>query len=281
MTEPNYRGIIKLLGASAILVILLALMVSTSGCVTSAKEVYKGLTATPVPTTTPPTPEPTPIPTVPPTPAAIETLAAHYVDPFAHGERWEDQWFEWERKDVQGINGEGTKDLLVGVVCYRHAFLDYYTWWNAALGNYMVQKPGEGNRYFVAWVHEEMLGNDSSYDPSMWIFDEEAFRLQVRDTLYSPDLTHNPVNRIRELDRQYDFYDTTIAGPFAWKVRYSGYNPETAGYIAERIGWLRLGRGNAVDGYILFEIPKDTMEDEIALLGSFSRFGSAYWKFTR
>lgn len=281
MIEFNWDTSSKLLIVVFVMVALLLAMTASTGCVSAAKQVAADALATPIPTTTPPTPTPTPIPTVPPTPAAIETLAAHYVDPFAHGERWEDQWFKWERKDVQGINGEGTKDLLVGIVCYRHAFLDYYTWWNAALGNYQVQKPAEGNRYFVAWVHEEMLGVNSSYDPSMWIFDETAFRLQVRDTLYSPDLTHNPVNRIRELDRQYDFYDAVITGPFGWKVRYSGYNPETAGYIAERIGWLRLGPGNAVDGYILFEIPDDTMENEVALIGSFSRFGSAYWKFTR
>lgn len=261
---------------AVVMLTLVMLFMLNSGCVTAAKQIAADALATPVPTTTPPTPTPTPIPTTPPTPKAIETLAAHYVDPFVQGERWEDQWFKWKREDVQG-----NKDLQVGVVEYRHAFLDYYTWWNAAMGNYQVQKPAAGNRYFVVWVHEEMIGENSTYDPSMWIFDETSFRVQVKGQIYSPDTVHNPVNRIRELDRQYDFYDTVITGPFGWQVRYSGFNPETAGYVAERKGWLRLGQGNAVDGYILFEIPKDTMESDILVLGSFSRFGNAYWRITR
>lgn len=276
MIDVNYRGVAWFGLMAFVLSLIMIAFIMNAGCITAAKKIGQDALATPIPTTTPPTPTPTPIPTTPPTPKALETLAPHYVDPFLHGERWEDQWFKWTRQDVQGA-----KDLQVGVVVYRHAFMDYYTWWNAAMGNYQVQKPAQGNRYFVAWVHEEMLGEDSTYDPSMWIFDETSFRLQVNGILYEPDTTHNPVNRIRELDRQYDFYDTVTAGPFGWQVRYSGFNPETAGYVAERRGWLRLGKGNAVDGYILFEIPKETMEEDILMLGSFSTFGTAYWRFTR
>jgi hypothetical protein len=78
----------------------------------------------------------------------------------------------------------------------------------------------------------------------------------------------------------YDYTDTVIAGPFSYLIRYTGFNPETAGYVSERIGWLRMGKGNAVDGYVLFEVPKETMEEDLLLTGSFSRFGTAYWKFT-
>jgi hypothetical protein len=276
MIEFNWDTSSKLLIAAFVLVALLIAMTASAGCITAAKKIGSDALATPIPTTIPPTPTPTPIPTPIPTPEAIETLAAHYVDPYIHGERWEDQWFKWIRKDVQGY-----KDMDAGIVVYRHAFMDYYTWWNAALGNYQVQKPAAGYRYFVAWVHEEMMGDNSTYDPSMWIYDEKAFRLQVNGVLYSPDTVHNPVNRIRELERQYDYYDTVRTGPFGWLVRYSGYNPETAGYVAERIGWLRLGKGNSVDGYILFEIPKETMEEDILMLGSFSSFGTAHWRFTR
>jgi len=115
----------------------------------------------------------------------------------------------------------------------------------------------------------------------MWIFDETSFRLQVKGKLYENDQSHNPVNVIRELDTKYDYYDTVITRPFGWDIRYSGKNPETAGYVAERRGWLRWGEGNAVDGYIMYEIPETTMEEDILLTGSFSRFGTAYWRFSR
>jgi hypothetical protein len=277
MIEFNWDTSSKLIIIGLILSALVIAMTINSGCITQGKTLIKDALATPTPTPSPePTPTPSPEPTPEPTPKSIETLAAHYVDPYMTGERWEGQWFKWLRYDVQG-----EKDLEIGILAYRHAYLDKYTWWNAALGNYQTQLPSEGNRYFVAWVHEEMLGVNSTYDPSMWIFDERAFRLQVKDNLYEVDASHNPVNRIKEFDTKYDYYNTVTAGPFGWDLRYTGNSPETAGYTAERRGWIRMGKGNAIDGYLLFEVPKSTMDEDVALIGSFSSFGSAYWRFTR
>jgi hypothetical protein len=277
MIELNYKGIIAWLIIGILAVFLIAFILS-AGCMTAGKNVVKEVMKTPTPTPTPsPTPTLPPPPTPRPTPIAIETLAAHYVDPYIQGERWEGQWFKWLRLDVTG-----KKDLNIGIIVYRHAFMDYYTWYDAPLGNYQVQKPKDGYRYFLVWVHEEMLGDNQTYDPSMWIFDETAFRLQVKGQLYEADETHNPVNRIRELDRKWDYYNTVTAGPFAWDLRYTGVSsPSQAGYVAERRGWLRWGPGNAVDGYIIFEIPKDSMEEDITLNSGFGRFGSALWRFTK
>ena len=278
MININYKGILWFFMIAAMLIAFMA-MVASSGCVTMAKNIGKDVMKTPTPT---PTPKPTPKPVIPtpvPTPEGVPTLAAHYVDPFLHGERWEGQWFKWLRNDVQGINGEGKKDLYVGIIAYRHKFLDRYSWFNNAVGNYQSQWPADGNRYFAVWIHEEMLGPNSSFDPSMWVFDESAFRLQIGDKVYYPDETHNPVNHILEFDNYHDYYDTVIASPFSWNIRFTGHDPATGGYAATRQGWLRWGPGNAVDGYILFEIPADTYEKDVILLGAFSTFGNAYWRF--
>ena len=281
MIEINYKGIAW---GFAIILMLIAFvaMVLSAGCITAAKNVGKEIMKTPTPTPTPlPTPTPTPKPTPVPTVSSIPTLAPHYVDPFAPGERWEGQSYQWRRLDVQGINGEGIKDLWVSVITYRHKFLDRYSWFNNADGNYYSQEPSAGNRYLAVWVHEEMMGENSSYDPSMWIFDERSFRLQVGGKAYSADETHNPVNHILEFDQYHDYYDTVIAGPFSWNVRYTGQSPATGGYDATRQGWLRWGPGNAADGYILFEVPKETYEKDVILLGAFSTFGNAYWRFAK
>ena len=280
MIEINYKGIAWGFAIILMLVAFMAMVVS-SGCVTMAKNIGKEVMKTPTPTPTPlPTPTPTPKPTPLPTPVSIPTLAAHYVDPFMYGERWEGQFYEWRRYNVQGINGEGLKDLWVSILAYRHKFLDRYSWYNNAMGNYMSQSPKEGYRYFAVWVREEMLGSNSSYDPSMWVFDESAFRLQVGNSVYYPDETHNPVNHILEFDNYPEYDKAGIAGPFAWKILYTGHDPATGGYTATRPGYMRWGPGNAIDGYILFEIPANTQEKDVMLLGSFSTFGSAYWRFT-
>lgn len=280
MIEINYKGMFACLGIILVLMILMVGFTVSSGCISAAKKIGKDVLATPTPTPTPPPiPSPTPTPTPVPTPESIPTFHARYVDPFAQSERWEGQWFKWLRQDVQGINSEGKKDLFIGIITYRHAFVDKLTYYSNLWGQYFEEKPSDGNRYFVAWVHEEMMGDNQSYDPSMWIFDQDSFSLQVKDKLYQPIQPVEPTEKLLEFQYTYDYYNTVITGPFGYDVKYTGNSPETGGFTATKRGWLRWGKGNAMDGYMIFEIPKDSMPDDIALIGSFSRFGSAYWKF--
>jgi hypothetical protein len=229
----------------------------------------------PVPVVTVPlvnvTPTPTPTPTPRQTPVALPTIKQQPVDPFIHGERWEGQWFKWSRPNVSGY-----KDMNAGIIVYQHAWLDNYTWFNNAMGQYYKQEPVKGNRYFVVWVHEESFGPD---DPGFWPFFEDSFRLQIKDILIEHDTTHNPTCRILELDRKYDYYNTITAPPFGYYIKKTGFNQSTGGYAAQQIGEIRVGQGNSADGYILFEVPKGTMTEDVILLGNFARFGSAYWRF--
>ena len=272
--EFNWKSIMGLLLIAGVFVAFMAMILS-SGCITFAKSTATELLATPTPTPTPiPTPTPTPTPTPKQTPASIPTIKQIPVDPYIHGERYEGQWFKWYRPDILGL-----KDLDAGVIAYRHAWLDNYTWYNPSLGQYFKQEPTKGNRYFVVWVHEELFGINSTNDPGMYPFYNDSFRLQVKGNLIEADTVHNPVCRILELDHKYDYYNTITAPPFGWYIKQIGYNPETGGYAAIPIGEIRMGQGNAADGYILFEVPKGTMTEDVILLGNFGRFGTAYWRF--
>ena len=273
MNEINWDGIIGWLIIAFVLVAFVAMILS-AGCITLAKSAYTDLTATPEPTPTPIPIIPAPTPTPRQTPTALESILQKPVDPFIHGERSEGQWFKWYRPDILGL-----KDLDAGVIAYRHAWLDNYSWYDNAMGQYYKQEPTKGNRYFVVWVHEEIFGTNSTNDPGMYPFYDDAFRIQVKDKLIEADTVHNPVCRILELDHKYDYYNTITAPPFGWYIKQIGYSPETGGYAALRIGEIRMGQGNAADGYILFEVPKGTMTEDVILLGNFARFGSAYWRF--
>jgi len=226
------------------------------------------INVTTIPTEAPITPEPTP--------EAIPTLNIEYADPFAAGTRSENQWYKWYRPDVQGL-----KDMQIGIVVYRHRFLDRYTWWNPSTGNYFTQRPAPGYRYFAAWVHQEMIGTNQTDDPSFWSFDSNAFALQVGTTIYTHQIngTYNPVVRIKEFDGYTDYYGAITAPPFGYYVKYTGTNPDTGGFRAEKLGWLRMGQGNAIDGFILYEIPKESQTRDIQLTGEFGTFGSAQWTF--
>ena len=277
MSDFNYRVFLECLAIAFVLIGTLSILLLSAGCVTMAKEQIKEAMKTPTPTPTPiPTPTPTPTPTPIPTPKAIPTLAAHPVDPYMHGERWQGQWFKWLRLDVQG-----EKDLDAGIIVYRSEFADKLTYYNNLWGNYYAVKPSEGNRYFIVWIHEEIFGTNGTFDPSMWIFDENAFRLQVKGTMQENIWPVVPEYVIGELQNEHDYYNTVISAPFGYDRIYTAHNPETGGWVAQKRGWLRMGQGNSIDGYLIYEVPEKTMPGDLLLLGNFATFGTAYWRFSR
>ena len=113
----------------------------------------------------------------------------------------------------------------------------------------------------------------------MWGFDRDAFRLQYKQKLIKADENYMPVNRIKEFDDYTDYYGAVTAPYFGYRQIYSGHNPESGGWVADRVGYLRMGQGNSIDGYILFQVPKEAFDEDVMLLGSFSTFGTAHWKF--
>ena len=74
-------------------------------------------------------------------------------------------------------------------------------------------------------------------------------------------------------------YNLVIAPPCGYDYIRTGNNPETAGYVAQPSGWLKPGKSNAMDGYIMFEVPSDAQESDLLLIGNFAGFGNAYWRF--
>jgi len=275
MIDINYKGILTACGIALLFMIMLVLMVSTSGCITATKNTVTVILATPTPTPTPiPTPTPTPTPTPKQTPVSLPTIKQQPVDPFIHGERWEGQWFKWHRPDVLG-----TSDLDGGIIVYRHAWLDNYTWYNIPMGQYYKQEPIKGNRYFAVWITQEAFGTDGHNSTGFFPFYEDAFRLQVKDQLIEFDRIHNPTCRILEFDNKGDYYNVITAPPLGYYIKKVGYTPETGGYVALRIGEIHIGKSNSESGYLLFEVPKGTMTEDVILLGNFARFGSAYWRF--
>jgi hypothetical protein len=208
-------------------------------------------------------------------PTAIPTVEMKFVDPYTSGERFEGQWYKWFRQNVSGF-----KHMNAGVVVYRHAFLDGYTWWDNAMGQYFPAPAPLGRRYFAVWIHEELLGDTSKDDGRFYGFRDNAFQLQYKSYfLLSKDENYNPVNWILEFNSQYDYYNTVIAQPFGYVQVYTGHDPETGGYSAQTTGWLVPGKGNAIDGYIIYEVPGDAQERDLMLIGNFASFGNAYWRF--
>lgn len=246
---------------------LTILMLVTSGCVTATKNTYSNLMATP-------TPEPTPEPTIEPEPT--ETPVVYVTeDPDLYmlrtgGYHMRD-WVHWFRQDVQGINGQGTKDLSTHVTVYGYKFMPSYHYWSVSWARKFLTKPDNKDDQFL-FVFVNMYSDGD--DVRQYGFDHRHFNVQIGDRIYRPDNYEYPEQRITELDNTWDFAHVETIKPYQYRI----VQEKGSGIItAERQEWLMGGRSNAHDGYIIFQVPYNVTASDVKVLGDFANLGGNVW----
>lgn len=240
----------------------------SSGCVTMAKEQYREMTATPIPTPTPapPTPEPTPTPIPEPTlsPEAYRALHNGYL---------EREWLFWFRPDVSGL-----KDMRVFTTVYAHKFLPNYHYQSVSWGTrtYFKISPDPGYKFLFIFVNMYLDDTNGAQDTRMSSMNADHYYVQYNGTILYPDESMMPEVRIAELDNEWDYAHVASPRPYGYKII------QTAGsgaITAEYQDWLRGGRSNAMDGYVIFQVPSDAYEKDLTVLGRFENLGGyAYWE---
>ena len=267
--------IVMLLGVLMLVIVLTI----TSGCVTASKNIMHDALNTPTPT-----PTPTPAPTFvieTPTPAPTPRLYPMIDNEFLQGVRKINQSFTFYRQNVSGY-----KDLKAEFKVYKYMIIpDGYTWWAGSLGQYLYNPAPEDMDYLVVFVRGYM--DDAYGDPRMPLPDSSHFIAQVGDGLYPEDVTYQKNIRIKELEDIYNYNDDYRVRPYGYEWKYEpkaddreGYEDQyiapNAGMVAYKRLYLRAGKSNAEDGYILFLIPEHRV-DPILVSGSFFGFGDASW----
>lgn len=230
-----------------------------------------------------PTKIPVAIATIPPVPTS--PIKAKQVDMYADGERWEKQWF----KHVSMLKTNPLSDvapkkpLEFGVVVYDHKFLSSYTWWSDVNGQYYREIPRPGYKFLFVFIHEEVFGDSRTHIPNMPVFDESSFVVQIKQDLYYNDTNYNPVNHILEFDTKGDYYGISRVAAFAYTRIFIGrsvrYGTQYGGWIAEKKIDMYTGQGNAVDGYIIYQVPTNATDNDTLLVGNFGAQGNAFWRF--
>jgi hypothetical protein len=205
----------------------------------------------PVPTvTTPPpvTPAPEPVTTLPtpvpePFPDALELKEKF---PFGSGE----------------IASEGT--------VYRVWMNDTYQWHNDMDNKYYPQRPGAGNKYLIVFVN--VFNNAST---RVWPPTSNNVRVYYDGVWYSSDPTHFLPNKA------YDRRETPI------EVKEIQYLPKLFGseYVEDygyshgsQTAYLYPGKSNAIDGYIIYEVPSSLTLDKAYARIAFNGYDTAIWK---
>lgn len=268
--EFNSKDTVALILLGLVLVVWVGLVMS-AGCVSAAKGVYRNAMATPVPTLVP-----TPMPTVNITnisPVVMVTYVEGQDEYMfrTNGKRMGD-WFEYKRENVEGL-----KDIHMRATVYASRFLDKYDYWSVSWGKYFIQLPSEGMKYLVVQARIELVGDTQEKDPRMWGPGQDHFKVQTNEiwnNTYTVDTEHVAGIRIKELEDVNDMTDTVKIFDYGY-YRYVSWKGEES--VAE-LGYIRMGEGNAWDGFLLFQVPKDTRMKDIKVLETIDGIGSVWWQ---
>ena len=258
------------------IVIMLAL---TSGCVTASKKLINDVSSTPTPT-----PTPTPVPTYF-TPTPEPTLAPKEysltADEFSEGLRKIDIPYRISRQNVSGY-----KDISVNYRVYKYLILhDGYGWYAGSLGQYLYNPAKEGKDFLIIFVRAQP--EDSS--DRIFLPDSSHFVVQIGDTQIKEDTDYQKNIRIKELEEVYNYNNDDRVKPYGYEwaydpnfgnndyTTYEGeYSMHNGGWVAYKRLWLRCGKSNAEDGYIIYEIPEEHI-DPIIIAANLN-LGSAAWQ---
>lgn len=266
MISPEHdrfrNRLIKIMSIIAMLAVMFSLvfMMMSSGCLSMAKSAAKELTATPVPTPTPniiievleTTPEPTP------TLSEAQILAAS-------GGLHKGEWLSWQCENTSGL-----KDLEVHTTVYDYRMFGFIHWWSILWGQYFIEGPGEGKKFLFVFIHT--YSEDES--PTTWGVQPEQYYIEANGVIYNQTTRIPPEIRIKELDEVWNMDHVENIKPYGYLRTYDNQWRE----IAEPLGFLKAGKSNAWDGYVVFTIPEETTIDDIKIIGDFHHLAPAhYW----
>lgn len=174
-------------------------------------------------------------------------------------------------------NASGYADCV-----YHYAVYDYrvigvnYTYHSPSWGQWFIQEARPGNVYIAVWVRgwtegTTWYGYDQGRFP-MWVWDNTTIQ---PEPVHLQDLENGKLHSgkfipaiIRELENR-----TAITGKGL--------------LTSERYGWkdnvehirMEPGRSNAMDGYLLYQIPVQARPEDLRVAGWFGFFGTPVWNF--
>lgn len=172
----------------------------------------------------------------------------------------------------------GEQDLSVHAVAYGYRIFDKYHWFNPMDYLYYTEYPSMPDTKFLFIFFNVYLDDIIGDDVRFWLPNQTSYAVQIGKTLYTPAPFQQQL-RIKELEETFNKNDNMRIDYFN---SYKFYEPSinntgTAGETFKNIDVLKGGKSNAVDGYIVFEIPYDTKVEEISFLANFYTFGSSQW----
>lgn len=196
----------------------------------------------------------------------------YFANEYESGIRKIKRPFSFFREDVSG-----KQDLSVHTVVYNYQVLNSFHWFNPSDYKYYIEYPSDDSKkflfVFVQSYMDDVIGNYNG----LWAFDENHFAVQYDNRLYYPLKDFSKEIRIKEFEETFTLNDDYRVGYYSTIKYYERGHPQTAGETFEEQTYLKSGKSNALDGYLIYEIPKEAKEENLIVTASFNSFGYAQW----
>lgn len=175
-------------------------------------------------------------------------------------------------------NALGKQDMKVTTIVYNYMQFETLHWFNPTTYKYQEQTPeNPNNKFLLVFVYvfmDDIIGDDTR----MWAFSRNAFAVDDGLTLYRP-LEYPYQIRYKEVENTVTFNKDVKVQAFKSLREYSSGADmvKSAGEYNDEIYYLRGGVSNAIDGFLIFEIPKNDNVEQLRVLGQFYVFGNSQW----
>jgi len=207
---------------------------------------------------------------VTPTPDGKTYFASEYQS----GIRKLGRWFSWTRDNVSGYEGQN-----IHVKVYDYRIFNSIHIFNAPDYNYYEILPNQENTKYL-FIFVKIYMDDYKEDKTkLWLPSETHYYVSAKGITYQP-ITWDKQLRIKELEEVVNDNEDYRIGYYGV---FNTYSPDkkyraSAGETYTDIYWIYPGESNAIDGYIIYAIPKDIEDKDIEVLTDMYSFGQPSWK---
>ena len=198
----------------------------------------------------------------------------YFASEYETGIRKINRPFSFMREKTSGL-----KNTVVHAVVYGFREMNYYTWFNPVEYKYYNEYPIGENNKFMFIFYNIYLDDITGDDTRLWITTEKQMNLQINDVVYSP-VEYPKQIRIKELENTFNLNEDSGISAYNSKTAYS-FSSEyrnTAGEYSQTYDVLKGGKSNAIDGYIIFEIPKNSKSEDMLFAVNYNTFGNSFWR---
>ena len=164
----------------------------------------------------------------------------------------------------------GSEKVASEATVYKYWINDTYQWHNDKDNNYYVQSPGAGTKYLFVFVHLENTGDTRVWFPPAGnvVVYYNGIRYYQDQNHYKPNKGSNPKATPIEVKQI----------QYSQKLNGDEYAEDFGFSHGTELGYLYPGTSNAVDGYIIYEVPKSLTPEETYVVIPFNGQDQGVWK---